>query len=1333
MQNLTRRIAFCFFAILLWCCELSGQLSSKVEELFAFQQRIGQGLVFDIIQDQQGVMWFATEFGLRSYDGTRLRYFEHIPGDSISLAGNVTRCLLEDRNGIIWVGTEYSGLSAFDPASLIFDNYKYDPTNQFSLSANNIRSLIQDDSGKIWVGTREGGLNVLDEESGLFNRYRTEDNTSPSNNINSFQKDVDGRIWMATDLGLFHYSPGGQPGHLPRSFRMPPPAGTVITHCMVDEADRLWIGTKEDGLFVAAKPYSDPIPKPLPGPGNGTEKKHIWKIFQDSRGIIWLATGAGLFYILPQDDQPQKFNLTSINRALSVTESADGVLWIATDTGVVLLSPVHKKFSFASNQRGITSFAQASDDQIWVGTTQGLFQFDIKRELLHQEFLIALPELDYFKARNIQTLFRDRNENLWISTVVGFSSAFELIQFQRSSRTLIDYSSKITSLNLHISCSIAEDSSGNILIANGNGLVIIQPEFGTWQIRRHQAQETNSLPSNHISEVLIGKNNSVWIGTKDAGLIRWEDRRAVPESSIENQWVRVIFEDSNQQLWIGTNGALNRLDHTYKSLWRLQKQDGLPENSVLNILEGPAGKIWLTTPHALLAFSPPDSSWTIYDERDGIRVKAFWEKTAFIDKAGRLYFGGDGGLIYFHPNDIKKNLFNPNVILTDLLLFNQPLRPNAQKGPLKKAINYTQKLQLPHNRNVISLHFSALSYINSDRNTYAYHLDGFDRDWQYIGNRTETTYTNLSPGDYIFEIKAANGDGVWSTEKKVLELSVLPPWYRTWWAFLLFVFGLGAVVLSVYRFQLKRQMEQAENQRLLEMDALKTEFYTSISHEFRTPLTLILGMSDQIRSSPEQWLEKGSQLIEKNGRHLLSLINQILDLSKLEARTLSVNWVHGNLVAFIGYITESFRAYAAERLVNINFSPETEIRQMDYDAEKMQTVLSNLLSNAIKYTSAGGCITVRVRTVELHQKPVVNILVEDSGAGIPAKALPFIFDRFYQCKNEHSHKGSGIGLAITKQFIELMGGSIGVESQVDQDTTFSILLPIHHDAKVKAPEDYGSLRIVPEGITPIESDPAEIMYHDHAPLILVVEDNPDVSTYLATILRSSYNIIFAGNGEEAEEKAVNAIPDLIITDLMMPKMDGFKLCRQLKKNALTSHIPIILLTARADEHSKLKGLKEGADIYLKKPFSKMELEICIGNLLESRRQLQQYYLGNVPTSEVDRSKAIHNREEHRFVERVRNLIEENLDRSDYSVEHLSKDLNMTSNQLYRKMKALTGQTTVKFYRSVQIGHARKLLTQKELTISEIAYRVGFSDPAYFSRAFTESTGTSPSAYREKNG
>ncbi|NQV15556.1 response regulator, partial [bacterium] len=700
------------------------------------------------------------------------------------------------------------------------------------------------------------------------------------------------------------------------------------------------------------------------------------------------------------------------------------------------------------------------------------------------------------------------------------------------------------------------------------------------------------------------------------------------------------------------------------------------------------------------------------------------------------------GISSFYPEQIQDNPIIPNIILTSFKKFNEEVQ-------LDTAISYKSQITLSPNENVFSFEFTALNFINAEENKFAYKMDGFNKDWitTDASNRI-ASYTNLDPGDYTFRVKGSNNDGVWNETGTSIKITILPPWWRTVWAYGVYILALGFAFYRYRNFELNRaklnqkyEMEHFEATKLKEMDQVKSRFFANISHEFRTPLTLILGplgkMLGKLKGS--EW-DQDLNLMQRQAKQLLDLVTQLLDLSKLEAGKMKILVSQRNIVPLLKGLTQSFASLADRDNKTLSFITELEDIQVHVDRDAMTKIINNLLSNAFKFTESGAAIQVDVQNLQ-PAKPDGNghlsITIRDDGIGIPEERLNQIFDRFYQVDNSETREreGTGIGLALTRELVELHHGSIEVSSAESTGTTFTITLPLGADHLKPEEVSDSAEDLADEALEDQLVDETDVtsssqtVVDESQPILLIVEDNPDVRNYIKSDLNDHYNCHEAVDGEAGLEQALDLIPDLIISDVMMPKMDGVEFCRRIKTEERTSHIPVILLTAKADLESKLEGLETGADDYLTKPFEVEELQVRIKNLIEQRELLRERFKQDLSLVPADLNLPSM---DEQFLEKAIGIISDHFSDQKFNVDVFSRKIFMSRQHLHRKLKSITGRTAVEFIRFIRLKSAALLLRKEQGTISEIAYEVGFSSLPHFSRAFHDEFGCSPSAYLAKH-
>ena len=857
---------------------------------------------------------------------------------------------------------------------------------------------------------------------------------------------------------------------------------------------------------------------------------------------------------------------------------------------------------------------------------------------------------------------------------------------------------------------------------------------------------------------------TLWIGTGN-GLNRFDPKqdsftRYTREASQAFE-VYAIHEDSRRRFWLGTNLGLYLFDRHGGKHERVAELQGLSDGRIFSIMEDGGGNLWLQTVVAIVKFDPQTRKLRVYDRDDGWIQNGIhqqeWQHADEKLNSGELVYGGSNGITIFHPDSIKDNPYVPAVHITGFNLSYHPVDVNENpqgrrvKGDslFKRSLLLTDHLILRHSENTFSFEFAALDYTQPEANQHAFMLEGFHDDWIYSGNERTATFTNIPPGDYTFRVKGANNDDLWNEEGDAIKIAILPPWWKTTTAYIGYTVLLLAMLYGVRRFEMNRlklrnelRMQEFETKKLQEVDHLKSRFFANISHEFRTPLTLVLGPLEEVIAKIKDNAAKAElRVMERNAKRLLRLINQLLDLSRLEFGKMTLRASRGDFIAFLKGIVMSFASLAEQKKIMLRFEDDSTLTngsplEIYFDRDKIEKIFYNLLSNAFKFTPENGKIAVRVKTTVAADREFVEVAVKDAGIGIPAGELPRIFDRFYQVDSASTreYEGSGLGLALTKELVERHYGEIEARSEEGMGSEFIVRLPmgkehlqpeeIVEDGDTKI-EDRGS-RV--ENQATSDEQPATSIKDqassDDQPIILVVDDHPDVRSYIRKYLEPDYHVIEAKDGREGSDAALEIIPDLVISDVMMPRMDGFQFCETIKTNAKTSHIPVILLTAKAGEENKLAGLETGADDYLIKPFSSKELQARAKNLIELRRKLREHFRreGLLQPHEI----AVPSIEEA-FLQKLMQVTEQHLADEDFEIDVLRRELNMGQKQLYRKIKALTGQTPTEFIRTLRLRRAKQLLEQNAGTISEIAFQVGFNNLSYFSKCFREEFGQLPSA------
>lgn len=854
-------------------------------------------------------------------------------------------------------------------------------------------------------------------------------------------------------------------------------------------------------------------------------------------------------------------------------------------------------------------------------------------------------------------------------------------------------------------------------------------------------------------------DGTVWLGSYGEGVFIFPKGGGTPLQLsrskdsplvLNNNIVAGFYENKKGEMWLGHGSGLSRISPDFKTIKHFAIDEERPEFYLVYTIvpEKNDRFLWLSTNQGVFRYDTEKEEVMDFPLNPFLMRTEFNRNSFFKGKNSQVYFGRstfDRETLSFFPKEVVEFYEHPalskaNIILTEYSQYDNETEKVISKNSGLQAMN---EIILNPGDRYFTLEYTTSDFLSPANNYYSYYLEGYENDWNKVErNNNKIRYENLPPGKYTLKMRGALMKNNITLNERKIKITVLPFWYQTWWSKILFGIIVGTGFYLFYKFRLKRQMEMQEAIRLRDLDNLKTRLYTNITHEFRTPLTVIMGMNDNIQGHKQE-----RNLIRRNAKNLLRLINQLLDLSKLDSGTLKMDAVQGDIIGYLHYLTESFYSMATDKKVNLRFLPTIKSLVMDFDEVKIQHVVYNLLSNAIKFTRPGGKVSLETSEMTRNGKPHLKIKVRDTGIGIPERDLPHIFDRFYQVEKSASpiadstssavsnktFAGTGIGLALTKELIELMGGTIAVKSELEWGTEFTVMLPVQQNISTPKMEaefeaEYSENELIPDfAALPVKPD----QINGKKPQVLVVEDNAGVVTYIKSLLENEYYVQVAINGQEGIDMALECIPDLIITDVMMPEKNGYEVCLELKEDKRTSHVPIIMLTAKADLDSKLEGLEKGADVYLSKPFNKKELLLRVKKLMELRQKLQQHYLSVAGIEEVPVQEEAIAAPEDEFVKKAREVVEENLANYEFKVEMFCRELTMSHSQLHRKLKALTGLSASKFIRSIRLAKAKEMMRDPDLPLANIAYDTGFNDPNYFSRIFKQEFGLSPSEWREQ--
>ena len=1014
---------------------------------------------------------------------------------------------------------------------------------------------------------------------------------------------------------------------------------------------------------------------------------------------------------------PEQSFATADDNRFALLVSSDDDIWYAVSNGLIRLDAESTQkseynqvinFSKSSKINLIQDLAEDTFGYIWAVTTRDIFKIDTGSGKILLDTKYPFPQSQVGDA-TIQCVLADREGRVWIG------ARWQMHEINPLDGTpLGQYLPEGTAVR-----TLYQDVEGLIWVGSWrNGLYIFDPFLGTWKKPQFSSEGDVGLRGVCVSAITESVLGNYWIGT-ESGLTRLVKNQALPG------------------LYDCTNFTMAK---------------GLASDVINSVVQDKQGDLWMGTDKGLVRFDLDAESFRNYDKSDGLAANSFARNSAAITKRGELFFGSDNGITWFHPDSIKNNPNIPPIVLTDFQLFSQSVQIDSAFSEsreygfyLPKIISRLDAIELSYLDNVFSIEFAALDYRNPLKNKYAYKMEGFNEDWTYTNATSRiATYTNLDPGDYVFHVKGSNNDGLWNEEGVSLHITITPPWWKSDMAYFGYLILIITVVTIIYRIRLARlrlqyqaEVDHLEAERYAEMDQLKSRFFANISHEFRTPLTLILGpIGKMLARVKDTESMQDLNLMQRQAKRLLELVTQLLDLSKLEAGRMKIQASKRNIVPLLKGLTLSFASLAERDKITLTFNSDLEDIPVYVDKDAITKIINNLLSNAFKFTRYEGSIQVDVTATDksvLYSVGEICIAITDNGVGIPAERLNKIFDRFYQVDNSETREreGTGIGLALTRELVELHKGSIGVISDEGQGTTFTICLPLGKAHFSNTEIDESEMNDGDD--TPVDQIPvnestqsiAQRAIDESRPVLLIVEDNADVRGFIRSYLDNDYTCHEAIDGENGLEQGLDLIPDLIVSDVMMPKMDGVEFCKRIKTDERTSHIPVILLTAKADLESKLEGLETGADDYLTKPFEAKELLIRIRNLIEQRELLRVQFRhdphlipANLKLSSMDKQ----------FMEKVLDIIGKHLADFEFNVESLSKKIFMSRQHLNRKIKALTDRTATEFIRSIRLKNAALILDNHQSTVTQVAYQTGFSSLSFFAKAFQEEFGKTPSAY-----
>lgn len=1354
--------------VFLLFCALRSESQPTREEYRFIRLDVNDGLSHNqvncFLRDRKGFLWAGTASGLNRYDGYSLKVFVNRTQDSTSLIDNYINKLFEDPDGRIWV-TTYFGICVYNPEKINFDRNPERLLEEYGIPGGRILDIISDKRDNFWFIHEGEGLyrynsitgqsvHVTGREDDIISSVAIDDNT--------------GNIWIIYRSGILEEIDGGEFSviYSNNDLLRPHTSEFLDYNLRIDHEGDLWIfvANANAGVyyFNAGERSLEQISRHSSGRLN-LNSDIVRNLAIGKKGLIWIGSDHGgvnlidkktwtVRYLMNNPGDDKSLSQNSIN---TIYIDYEDILWVGTfKKGINYYHHNLTKFRLLRHREAdgrslpyddVNALAEDHNGGIWIGTNGGgLIHYD-RRSGSFVRYMHDSDNANSLGNDVIVSLLVDHAGKLWVGTYFGGLDYFD---GQNFTHYRYDQSDPASISDDNGWCLI-EDADHNIWVGTlVGGLNRFDRATGTF--KRYSADE--GIRTGYVPVLLEDNERNIWVGT-GYGISRKSATDTIfthilassDQDGLSNNSITAMYEDSRGWIWIGTLDGLNVYSKPEGSFRHFRVEDGLPHNAILAILEDDQNNLWVSTPNGLSvvrideaeSFAGLSPEFKNYDELDGLQGKQFNHRSALRTRAGELLFGGPNGINIFRPENILQNRTKPPVVLLDLQIFNKSVgvgEKSRGKALLDKSITVTEAITLKPDENVFSIEFAALSFFHPVKNQYRYKLEGFNKDWLTTdGSSRKVTFTNLDPGDYVFRVIASNSDGVWNEEGVSLGITVLPPFWKTKIAlglYLLVVLGAllftRRLILQRERMKVRVEQEREEARRVHELDMLKIKFFTNVSHEFRTPLTLILSPVERLMNHSREPGEKGQlQLVHRNARRLLNLVNQLLDFRKMEVQEIKLNPTAGDIIQFSRDVVYSFSDLSEKKHIGFSFNSQVPNLETMFDHNKLERILFNLISNAFKFTGDGGKVAVDMSVLPQNGTRLLKISVSDTGIGIAPEEKDQIFERFFQSDTPGNmvNQGSGIGLSITREFVRLHGGTIAVESEQEKGSCFTVLIPV----KEIVPEIPGQKAIaVPfEVQTHASRTKTQHQRGRKKPVLLLVEDNEDFRFYLKDNLAIRYHVLEAGNGKEGWELASDQIPDLIVSDIMMPEMNGIDLCRRIRGDARTSHIPVILLTARAAEEQMKEGFDTGADEYITKPFSFEILQSRIRNLLERHATLRQAVSDKI---EIKASEIRISSLDEKMIEKAIRFVEEKIADPDFTVENLSHELGMSRVHLYKKLMALTGKSPLEFIRTIRLQRAAQLLEKSQLTVAEVAYKVGFNNPKYFAKYFKEHFNILPSLY-----
>ena len=1312
--------------------------------LFTPDDGLSNSHINQIYQDSKGYIWIATENGLNKFNGYEFEVYRSIPNDTTSIHGNYVTCVYEDSRGLFWVATS-NGLLQYDRTKNEFFPWKMGDMEE-SFKERRASCIFEDSLHNLWISFPGDGIVRLDAKTlspTVFNRYNS---GITDNTISCMYEDQHGNLWLGTeDHGVFvlnthNYTTIHYAHHSANSSSLS--NNRVFSICENGDGV-IWVGTIGGGINVFDQQNQSfhSIEK-----DKASMENLIYSLLLDNNQTVWVGTdGAGIFrYDIYGNKTPYWEEALSIcdlrsAKVHALFQDKQGNIWVALyQKGVLFISASGNYFqnigfnpydgSKSIGTHCVISIIEDHKGFVWAGTDgDGLYRIHPSGKIDH----FTAENSPGFEENVITALFEDRDHHIWIGTYVN--------GFFRYNRQTGAFDSHYR--YNHVT-SFTQDDEGNLWIGtNGSGISVLHPKTNQFtHYLFYSDKAIDQLSSNWVYDLIIDQDTGIWAATSNGLNFLNKNKEIFEICTLADGNLKIsnlmytLHEDYEGNIWIGSYHGLHCLEKRTGKPSLLTTLDGLPDNMITGIEEDQDHVLWISTGHGLCKYDPQTDTFVNFYSEDGIQSNEFRRGSHFKGRNGMIYFGGINGITAFDPSLISQEHTLLQLVFSDLLVNNEPVRL-GQSNILHTSLDETESIRLTYNQRSLTFQFAALEYGMPHRVQYDAQMENFDPQWRRISSSNRSvTYTNLNPGLYIFKVRATIDET--HVLQKDMEVVILPPW---WWSAPTKIIYLTLFILllySIYAFishRLRERRVWIEKEQQKQLSESKLQFFTDISHEIRTPLTLIIApLEKMMERDHDDSLSASLRMMYQNALRILRMINQLMDLRALEKGKLKLKVEMVDIGEFVRHIVDSFAGLAHTRQIAVHLQWSDRLPTVWADKDCLDKIIFNLLSNAFKFTPSGGHVTI-----DVEAKEQLEIRVHDSGVGIPIDQQKYIFDRFYQVRDgkQNTRMGTGIGLHLAKMMAELHHGSLYVESELGKGSTFTVQIPLEESAY--GADEFGSggeeapvtmfQPSVPAFTDEKDHEKEERRAKRRSGTVLIVEDDADILHYMESELSAHWHVYTAIHGKEGLNKALKYLPDVIVSDIVMPEMDGLTLCRLIKTNEKTCHIPVILLTAKTSIEQRIEGIEMGADSYIPKPFNIKHLLTRVEKLIQLREKLKQKYSGELDVAK-EGIKVVTSDEKliHRFNEKIKEL----MTNPDLSVEMVSRELGISRVQLNRRWQTITNESPGNYIRNYRLKHAAWLLLHKNMSISEVAYSVGFTSQAYFSTIFKKQYGMTPTEYIE---